>query len=65
MASTTLNIGNAIGLAVFTVLADLGTGGRTGEALRAATADGGTAPPPPRGPWPPVDRHRPARAGRA
>ncbi len=40
IASTTLNIGNAIGLAVFTVIADLGTEGRTGDALRAATADG-------------------------
>ncbi|NUO99505.1 MAG: MFS transporter [Nonomuraea sp.] len=40
IASTTLNIGNAIGLAVFTVVAHVGTGGRTGEALRAATADG-------------------------
>jgi EmrB/QacA subfamily drug resistance transporter len=40
IASTALNIGNAIGLAVFTVVADLGTGGKTGEALRVATADG-------------------------
>jgi EmrB/QacA subfamily drug resistance transporter len=40
IASTTLNIGNAIGLAVFTVLADIGTEGKTGEALRVATADG-------------------------
>lgn len=40
IASTTLNIGNAIGLAVFTALADLGTEGKTGEALRVATADG-------------------------
>jgi len=40
IASTTLNIGNAIGLAVFTALADIGTGGKTGHALRAATADG-------------------------
>jgi predicted MFS family arabinose efflux permease len=40
IASTTLNIGNAIGLAVFTALADIGTEGKTGEALRAATADG-------------------------
>ncbi|MGW2217490.1 MFS transporter, partial [Nonomuraea sp. NPDC001684] len=40
IASTALNIGNAIGLAVFTVIADLGTAGRTGQALRAATADG-------------------------
>ncbi|GGZ50482.1 MFS transporter [Streptomyces inusitatus] len=40
IASTTLNIGNAIGLAVFTVLADIGTDGKAGEALRVATADG-------------------------
>ncbi|KAB2346621.1 MFS transporter [Actinomadura rudentiformis] len=40
IASTALNIGNAIGLAVFTAIADLGTDGKTGEALRAATADG-------------------------
>ncbi|MEV0649557.1 MFS transporter [Phytomonospora sp. NPDC050363] len=40
IASTTLNIGNAIGLAVFTVVADLGLDGKTGEALSAATADG-------------------------
>ncbi|MDR8409467.1 MFS transporter [Nonomuraea sp. 3-1Str] len=40
IASTALNIGNAIGLAVFTVIADLGTDGKTGQALRAATADG-------------------------
>ncbi|RSN11879.1 MFS transporter [Nonomuraea sp. WAC 01424] len=40
IASTALNIGNAIGLAVFTVIADVGTEGRTGQALRAATADG-------------------------
>ncbi|MCX4662062.1 MFS transporter [Streptomyces uncialis] len=39
-ASTGLNIGNAIGLAVFTALADRGTDGKSGEALRAATADG-------------------------
>ncbi|MER6584086.1 MFS transporter, partial [Nonomuraea sp. NPDC001023] len=31
IASTALNIGNAIGLAVFTVIADLGTGGKTGQ----------------------------------
>ncbi|MFD9906176.1 MFS transporter [Streptomyces sp. NPDC059063] len=41
IASTALNIGNAIGLAVFTVIADLGTDGKAGAALRAATADGG------------------------
>ncbi|QKG19992.1 MFS transporter [Actinomadura verrucosospora] len=40
IASTALNIGNAIGLAVFTALADIGTEGRTGEALRSATAHG-------------------------
>lgn len=40
MASTALNLGNAIGLAVFTVLADIGTEGKTGGALKAATADG-------------------------
>ncbi|MEU0692347.1 hypothetical protein [Streptomyces uncialis] len=39
-ASTGLNLGNAIGLAVFTALADRGTDGKSGEALRAATADG-------------------------
>lgn len=42
IASTALNIGNAIGLAVFTVVAETGTEGRTGAALRAATADGGS-----------------------
>ncbi|MEW9555491.1 MFS transporter [Nonomuraea sp. NPDC050783] len=40
IASTALNLGNAIGLAVFTVVADLGTAGRTGQGLRAAMADG-------------------------
>ncbi|GAB2584844.1 MFS transporter [Streptomyces capparidis] len=40
VASTTLNLGNAIGLALFTVIADIGTEGKTGEALRTATADG-------------------------
>ncbi|MFF0520480.1 MFS transporter [Actinomadura nitritigenes] len=40
IASTTLNIGNAIGLAVFTALAEIGTSGKTGGALRAATAHG-------------------------
>ncbi|MEV2255700.1 MFS transporter [Streptomyces sp. NPDC050147] len=40
MASTTLNIGNAIGLAILTVIADAGTGGKAGEALKEATADG-------------------------
>ncbi|WP_282795595.1 MFS transporter [Streptomyces sp. CC224B] len=40
IASTALNIGNAIGLALFTVVADIGTEGRAGAALRSATADG-------------------------
>ncbi|MEU0738404.1 MFS transporter [Streptomyces sp. NPDC006134] len=40
IASTALNIGNAIGLAVFTVLADVGTEGKTGEVLVDATARG-------------------------
>ncbi|MER7775512.1 MFS transporter [Streptomyces sp. NPDC096191] len=40
MASTTLNIGNAIGLAVLTAIADVGTDGKVGDALRHATADG-------------------------
>ncbi|GAA2120314.1 MFS transporter [Actinomadura napierensis] len=40
IASTALNIGNAIGLAMFTALADIGTGGKTGETLRSATAHG-------------------------
>ncbi|MGW7081702.1 MFS transporter [Streptomyces sp. NPDC054866] len=40
MASTTLNIGNAIGLAILTVIADAGTGGKAGDALKEATADG-------------------------
>lgn len=40
MASTTLNIGNAIGLAVLTAIADAGTDGKVGDALRHATADG-------------------------
>ncbi|MFJ9952889.1 MFS transporter [Kitasatospora sp. NPDC091207] len=39
-ASTTLNLGNAIGLAVFTVIADAGTGGLGGTDLARATADG-------------------------
>ncbi|EPH44046.1 putative Cephamycin export protein CmcT [Streptomyces aurantiacus JA 4570] len=42
IASTALNIGNAIGLAVFTVIADIGTAGKAGAALRTATADGGS-----------------------
>jgi predicted MFS family arabinose efflux permease len=40
MASTALNLGNAIGLAVLTAVANDGTGGRTGDLLRAAIADG-------------------------
>ncbi|MEU6409277.1 MFS transporter [Microbispora sp. NPDC046933] len=39
-ASTSLNIGNAIGLAVFTAIADIGTGGKTGDVLLKATAEG-------------------------
>ncbi|WP_203589702.1 MFS transporter [Streptomyces sp. SID13031] len=41
IASTTLNLGNAIGLAVFTVVADLGIEGKSAETLRVAIADGG------------------------
>jgi hypothetical protein len=41
IASTTLNLGNAIGLAVFTVIAGRATEGKTGDALRGAIADGG------------------------
>ncbi|RJO78902.1 MFS transporter [Nocardia panacis] len=40
IASTALNIGNAIGLAVFTAIAQIGTTGRTGDDLGAATAHG-------------------------
>ncbi|MGN9843669.1 MFS transporter [Nonomuraea sp. H19] len=40
IASTALNLGNSIGLAIFAALADLGTAGKTGEALRTATAHG-------------------------
>ncbi len=40
IASTTLNLGNAIGLSVFTAVATVGTSGLTGEALRVATAEG-------------------------
>ncbi|MFI6151693.1 MFS transporter [Kitasatospora sp. NPDC051170] len=39
-ASTALNLGNAIGLAVFTVVADAGSEGKAGDALTRATADG-------------------------
>ncbi|WP_433009156.1 MFS transporter [Kribbella sp. CA-294648] len=41
IASTTLNLGNAIGLAVFTVIAGRATEGKTGDALRGAIANGG------------------------
>jgi hypothetical protein len=40
ITSTALNIGNAIGLAVFTVIAGIGTDGKTGQAVRAAMAHG-------------------------
>jgi EmrB/QacA subfamily drug resistance transporter len=40
MASTTLNIGNAIGLAILVAIANAWIGGRTGDALRAAILDG-------------------------
>lgn len=40
MASTTLNVGNAIGLAVLIALANAHTGGLTGDTLRSAVADG-------------------------
>jgi predicted MFS family arabinose efflux permease len=40
MASTTLNVGNAIGLAVLIALANAHVGGLTGDALRSAVADG-------------------------
>ncbi|MER6361753.1 MFS transporter [Kitasatospora sp. NPDC001527] len=40
-ASTTMNLGNAIGLALFTAVADAGTDGPGGEGLARATADGG------------------------
>jgi MFS family permease len=39
IASTTLNIGNAIGLAVFSALAGIGTESKADDALRMATAD--------------------------
>ncbi|QKW33774.1 MFS transporter [Actinomadura sp. NAK00032] len=41
MASTALNLGNAIGLAALAAVANAGTAGRTGDVLRAAIADGG------------------------
>jgi len=40
MASTTLNIGNAIGLAILIVIANAGIDGQQGEALRLVVADG-------------------------
>ncbi|MGH3244548.1 MAG: MFS transporter [Spirillospora sp.] len=40
MASTTLNLGNAVGLAVLIAMANAGLDGRTGEGLRVAIADG-------------------------
>ncbi|GAA1408396.1 hypothetical protein GCM10009639_58090 [Kitasatospora putterlickiae] len=36
-----MNLGNAIGLALFTAVADAGTDGPGGEGLARATADGG------------------------
>ncbi|WP_448954098.1 MFS transporter [Labrys neptuniae] len=40
MASTALNIGNAVGLAILIAIANRHVGGLTGEALRSAIADG-------------------------
>ncbi|WNV87622.1 MFS transporter [Umezawaea sp. Da 62-37] len=40
MASTTLNLGNTIGLAVLIAVANAGLGDQQGDQLRAATADG-------------------------
>jgi EmrB/QacA subfamily drug resistance transporter len=40
IASTALNLGNAIGLAIFTVVAEFGTDGKSGPALAEATAHG-------------------------
>ncbi|MEU4843060.1 MFS transporter [Nocardia testacea] len=40
IASTALNLGNAIGLAIFTVVAEFGTDGKSGTALTVATANG-------------------------
>ncbi|TDD93444.1 MFS transporter [Actinomadura rubrisoli] len=40
MASTGLQVGSAVGLAVLVGVANAGTGGRTGEALRVAVTDG-------------------------
>ncbi|MEV4757577.1 MFS transporter [Micromonospora sp. NPDC049559] len=41
MASTTLNLGNALGLAVLVAIANAGTAGLADDRLRAAIADGG------------------------
>lgn len=41
MASTTLNIGNAVGLAILIAVANAGVAGLQGEPLRAGLADGG------------------------
>ncbi len=40
IASTSTSVGAAVGLAVLVLVANAGTDGRTGEALRTATADG-------------------------
>lgn len=40
MASTTLNLGNAVGLAILIAIANAGLGTKTGEALRTASAHG-------------------------
>ncbi|MGX9571695.1 MFS transporter [Mesorhizobium sp. f-mel] len=40
MASTMLNVGNAIGMAVLIAIADRNVGGLTGDALKIAVADG-------------------------
>ncbi|WP_199537307.1 MFS transporter [Spongiactinospora gelatinilytica] len=42
LASTSLNLGNAIGLAVLIAVANAAVTGQTGAALRAAVADGGS-----------------------
>jgi predicted MFS family arabinose efflux permease len=41
MVSTTLNLGNAVGLAILIAIANAGLGDVEGDALRSATADGG------------------------
>jgi MFS family permease len=41
MASTTLNIGNAVGLAVLVAIANVGVAGLAGDELRVAVAGGG------------------------